>query len=721
MFYNRGPRFFHDCYDFKYIPSDILGYAYEHSIAYELNIDKKTKKFKLEKKKLYKNGVHYTPAYICSELSNTSVERAIKNLGKSAIDLVCFDIACGSGSFLTSLYDTIYKTQAKSSTSRLVEGSGLKVLSLKDRKFILESCIFGIDIDYSAVQITKLCLYLKFFENFPDADLDKKCSLIPNLEENIVFGDSLLDTSQNYIHPKTSLPIGSENGKVFKYLKTKSIDVIVGNPPYIKVQDLKKIDNMQVEHYKLVYSKTLSKGSIEFAIGFIERAMSLLNPKGVLGYIIPNKIFRNKQGENLRNFITDPKNSCNLYQFIDFNSCQLFDASIYTCLLYLEREKPLKKFKCCQIYDLKDPAATLSEIKKTNKIYPSKYFEVDYLNNSELSNQPWSLLVGPKRDLFKRLKANFKSLGEVAVDKKIFQGIPTGSDKIFLLKKVREKNDNIWLVYSEALEITIKYEQNEFGRSKLKSSIFEIESKYLKPVYRGSSDLKPFFKSTSNSYILYPYDDEGNLITDKEFLSSKAFAYLNTIENKKGIKNTKNVTLLQGLEEREDGKFKGKKFYQYSRPQNLELWSKSKIMIPYLVERFNAHLDEDGHMFVNVSTGGYCILAPENKIDRIHLLGILNSKVFDFMVKCFSGDFRGGWIECNKHYIGEAPVPLPSKKAISNKEIDKIQTCLNELYESSGAYYSEEQTSSNLKQLNIFYRNSEWLDLWSKSIYGLSD
>ncbi len=40
MFYDRGSEFYHDCYDFKYIPSEILGYAYEHSIAFKLMIEK---------------------------------------------------------------------------------------------------------------------------------------------------------------------------------------------------------------------------------------------------------------------------------------------------------------------------------------------------------------------------------------------------------------------------------------------------------------------------------------------------------------------------------------------------------------------------------------------------------------------------------------------------------------------------------------------------------
>lgn len=720
MFYNRGSKFFHDCYDFKYIPSDILGYAYEHSIAFQLISDSKTKKFKLEKKKLYKNGVHYTPSYISTELANTTIDRAVANLGKKPKDLICFDIACGSGSFLTSVYDTIYKLHLKTAKDLQVDMNGTKILSLHDRKMILENCIFGIDIDYFAVQISRLCLYLKFFENFPASDLDKKCQFIPNLNENVVFGDSLLDVSQNAKHPKNSLPLGDDNRKVFKFIKNKEIDVIVGNPPYIKIQDLKKVENIPVEHYKSIYSKTMSKGSIEFAIGFVERAMNLLQKNGVLGYIIPNKIFRNKQGEDLRELISNPSNECNLYQFTDFNSTQIFDASIYTCLLYLERKKLSSSFKCCQIYSMGDPSSTLSEVRKTKSLYPSKHFEVDNLKSSDLSKDPWNLLIGKKRDLFLRLNSKFKSLENIAVDNKIFQGIPTGSDKVYLMEKVGEKNSKVWLMKSEAFELIVNFEKKKHGSSK-KNSIFEIEKQYLKPVFNGSRDLKSFNINKSDSYVLYPYDEQGTLLKDKAFFGSKAYYFLNQKEIKFGFKDEKNKTVLYGLNERESGRFAGKYFYQYSYPKNMTLWNQPKIMIPYLVERFNAHLNTSGHVFINVSTGGYCILAPTDKRERIHLLGILNSKVFDFMVKCFSGDFRGGWIECNKHYIGAAPVPLVDDLEFPSDEAAQLESCLSSLYSTSDAYYSETQNESQLKELNAFYRNIEWLDTWAKKVFGLTE
>jgi hypothetical protein len=221
----------------------------------------------------------------------------------------------------------------------------------------------------------------------------------------------------------------------------------------------------------------------------------------------------------------------------------------------------------------------------------------------------------------------------------------------------------------------------------MSEKLFEIESEYLKPLYMGSSDLKHFFKSEVEYYLLYPYDNDGFLIKDKNFLNSLAYEYLNTNIHRKGLKDSKGNTLLLGLEEREKGAFAGKQFYQYSRPQNLDLWAKEKIMFPYLAEHFNAHLASD-HLFVNVSTGGYAVIPPKNELKRFTLLALLNSEVFNFLVKSFSGDFRGGWFECSNHYVSEVPVPNTVDDSYKS---DSIKEDLDYLYETE-----EELSKANI-------------------------
>jgi len=722
MFYDRGIKHYHDCYDFKYIPSDILGYAYEHSIAFKLKKNKLD--FVLDKKKFFKNGVHYTPAYICKNLTNKTLSRSLDRKPDKKLEaLTCIDLACGSGSFLTSLYDSLYRKKYIESKGNktLVSDGEKEVVSLVDRKSLIEKCIYGIDIDLFAVGVSKLSLYLKFFEGFPIGKGKLNKNEIPNIEDNIICADSLLDTTMKHRFPAKHKAINKSHKKIYNIIKNKKADVVVGNPPYIKVQDLNKIENFSVDLYQQFYEGSIGKGAVEIAIAFIERSMNILSETGDVGFIIPNKIFKNKQGTSIRNLITSHK-SINLSEFVDFNSAQIFDASIYTCLLHLTNN-PIENFKCTQVYRMVDGAFLLDEVERTQEKFPSNDYEVSNISLDELSKDPWNLLVGIKREMFINLASKFNSFKTIVPKEKIFQGIPTGSDKIFVVEVIKKKNSKNWEVTSEALQIKALKNINDKSKKKIKKletiPTVEIEPDYLMPIYRGSTDLKHFYKKEAEFYLIYPYDQFGKLIKDLKFKKSKTFKYLSLDEHRAGIKGPLGKTLLQGLDERENGKFSGGQFYQYSRPQNLDLWASEKIMFPYMVDRFNAHLDSK-HAFVNVSTGGYAIIAPKSREEKLFFLSIMNSDIFNFLVKCFSGDFRGGWFECSNQYVGAVPIPEFSNEY--EVDFDEIEETIDSLYRAGIAVNSTKSKGEELLSAKSeLYNNLDWLNDIVAELYELSD
>lgn len=720
MFYDRGEKYYHDCYDFKYIPSELLGYVYENSIAFRLVL--KGKKFKLEKKKIYKDGVHYTPAYIAKTLSKKAIQRT-KNIGKDSNkeNLICADIACGSGTFLTAIYDCLYADKfnhLSSNSSNLDIYDGREVLPLKERRKILEKSIFGIDIDPSAVDVSKLCLYLKYFECYPSNSPRKiEFKNIPNIEENVIFADSLIDTTMKIKFPKGCIPVGKQHKKIFELIKNKKFDVIVGNPPYIKIQDLLKIESFPTDVYKEKYNDTIGSGQIEFATAFVERSCKILSSYGNSGFILPNKIFKNKQGQGLRNFICK-KDTPSVSEFVDFNSVQIFDASIYTCLLHLTNSKDVKDVKSIQIYRMADGAYLLKEIDKYDAKYPSNDFEIGSVKVTGLSENPWNLIVGIKRLILEKISLKYDPLESIVESGKIFQGIPTGSDKIFILEKIKELDDSLWEITSESLDIIKKFENENSDKNIEDTPTTKIEKEYLRPIYQGSTDLKLFFKNDTKFYLLFPYDSNGKLLTDDKFLNSKAYNYLNNSYHKQGIEDSKGKELLKGLEKRENGKYAGSQFYQFSRPQNIELWAKEKIMFPYMVDHFNAHLSSE-NLFVNVSTGGYGIVSPSEELKKYSLLAIMNSEVFNFYVKSFSGDFRGGWFECSKQYVKNVPIPV---NEFSANELEELKSNLGSLYETGSRLYNKTLTSQQkIKTLTEFNAELDWLNSYVAEKYNLTE
>lgn len=77
-------------------------------------------------------------------------------------------------------------------------------------------------------------------------------------------------------------------------------DVIVGNPPYIRLEDVPD-DRMRV--YRSLWPTMTGRADIY--IGFFEAALRSLRPEGTLGFICADRWMRNQYGTALRKLITD--------------------------------------------------------------------------------------------------------------------------------------------------------------------------------------------------------------------------------------------------------------------------------------------------------------------------------------------------------------------------------------------------------------------------------
>jgi adenine-specific DNA-methyltransferase len=75
----------------------------------------------------------------------------------------------------------------------------------------------------------------------------------------------------------------------------KSADFILGNPPYIRIED---IDPDLLSSYRS--SCVTMGGRADIYVGFFEKALDLLNPEGRLGFICADRWMRNQYGRQLR-------------------------------------------------------------------------------------------------------------------------------------------------------------------------------------------------------------------------------------------------------------------------------------------------------------------------------------------------------------------------------------------------------------------------------------
>jgi adenine-specific DNA-methyltransferase len=191
-------------YNFAYIPIHILGSIYERFLGKIITDGARV----VEKPEVRKaGGVYYTPEYIVRYIVENTVGKAIEGKTPEEISQMTFaDIACGSGSFLIEVFETLLRYHAKfynANPAKAKKGDCVKRndglhLSLKKKQEILRNNVFGVDIDRQAVEVAQLSLYLKLLEDetigsAAEFQNEFHYTLLPPLTENIVCGNSLID------------------------------------------------------------------------------------------------------------------------------------------------------------------------------------------------------------------------------------------------------------------------------------------------------------------------------------------------------------------------------------------------------------------------------------------------------------------------------------------------------------------------------------------------
>ena len=391
-------------------------------------------------------------------------------------------------------------------------------------------------------------------------------------------------------------------------------DVVIGNPPYVRIQTLKRQDPKLVAFYKSHYASA-AKGNYDLYVVFIEAGLRLLKSNGHLAYICPHKFFNAKYGEALRGVISAGRH---LRHVVHFGEQQVFPgASIYTCLLFLAREGVAD----CRIVG----AYNLDAWKATRAGTEGKFAAMT------IGKGEWSFALGKGRAVFEKLQALTQTLESVTT--RIFQGIKTSADKIYIVEERRQTKSRI-VVFSPQTE-----------------QEHEVEPDLFRPLIKGG-DSRAFILTKTNRLILFPYaaSSKGKVSLIPAATLKKDFpltwAYL--------------ATNREYLEGREDGKFIGEGWYAYGRSQALAIMTQPKLFTPDLALSASFAFDEGGELFFTGGVaGGYGLLAQDNIAPKF-LLALLNSHAVDFFHHQIATQMRGGWYSYEARFIKRLPIAAAS-------------------------------------------------------------
>lgn len=122
-------------------------------------------------------------------------------------------------------------------------------LTLEEKRSILLNNIYGVDIDIQAVEVTQFSLLLKVLKDTLESEVEAyvrmhRTQALPKLDENIQWGNSLVDSSYFKSEESGADEVNEEQlTKINPFDWSDSFasidreggfDLIVGNPPYIR-------------------------------------------------------------------------------------------------------------------------------------------------------------------------------------------------------------------------------------------------------------------------------------------------------------------------------------------------------------------------------------------------------------------------------------------------------------------------------------------------------
>ena len=643
-------------YEFSVLPGSILGQVYEQFLGKVIRLTPGHQAKVEEKPEVRKaGGVYYTPEYVARYIVRDTVGELLNGKTPSEVSTIrVLDPACGSGSFLLTAYDYLldwhlewYGSNDPEKHARGKDPAIYRVISpdpesppswkltTSEKKRILLNNIYGVDIDAQAVEVTKLSLLLRVLEDENEQTINVQTSfaerILPDLVRNITCGNSLIgpefyETGQVSAFDEETLyrvNVFDWHKEFESVMRDGGFDAVIGNPPYIRIQHMKEWAPLEVEFYKTAY-RSAGTGNYDIYVVFVEKGLQLLREGGLLGYILPHKFFNARYGAPLREIIADGDH---LRKVVHFGDAQIFSgATTYTCLLFLSAE-PNDEFTFEKVTDLESWRlnAELGEGAEDAAIPESGLVPLADVGRSE-----WNFIVGPGKDLFRKLSEMPVTLD--AVCSRIFQGLKTGSDKVYIVNELNSIDDQTLI------------------RSPQDDQQYWIESELLHPLIKGG-DSKPYRLVRTDRLILFPYQKAEKLVRliEESILKNHyplAWKYLNSHRNI--------------LENRENGKMRGADWFAYSRNQALDLIPAPKIFTPDIAPEASYSVDEIGEVFfTGGAAGGYGIL-PNQNYSFEFLLGLLNSRTLDWFLKRISTAMRGGWYSYESRYISRLPIPVVS-------------------------------------------------------------
>lgn len=399
----------------------------------------------------------------------------------------------------------------------------------------------------------------------------------------------------------------------------KGFDLIIGNPPYIRQEELKELKPHLAKNYK-VY-----KGTSDIYTYFYELGFNVLKDNGVLSYITSNKYTRAGYGEALREFLLK---NVKFLEYTDLNGIKVFDsATVDTSILCFEKSKSKdNKFKYL---------ALSNEILKTCAYNIGLYKDFAEFSQNSLSKESFTF----SDENTSALKAKIERIGTPLKEwygLNIYRGILTG--------------------YNEAFIITTE-KRNEILANCKDEAEKERTAKLIRKMLRGR-DIKRYSYEWAGLWVIGTFPSLKIDIEQYPALKQYLSQFLPRIEQS-GEKGCRKKTSNKWFETQDNIAY-------------YEEFEKEKIVYPETTQGAYFVYDNKG---IFLEKTAFFIVCENLK----YLLGLLSSNLITYYYKNFSQGCKLGTkgYQYNKHALENLPIPKINSK--NQNIVDELINLVDEI------------------------------------------
>ncbi len=624
---------------FGVLGPDVLAGVYEQYLAERVAVDAdRTARLEPKPELTHAGGVVPTPDYIVDRLNREALAPFLSS-GVPAT-LTILDLSHGSGPFLLDAFRKLIAA---------AEQAGA-VVDLPGRAALATAHLFGVDIDATAVEVTRLSLLLAVLgDSVVDPTTTRQ--VLPDLSHNIVVGNSVVRGDFDDLLPGAARDVERRAAVAPTDLREQfgiryprhGFDAIVGNPPYVRIQTLTQFMPDQLAYFQHPEARYTAgeSNNLDLSLVFMERALELLAPSGRMAYVAPHRFTNRLSATGLRR-----KLGRRLERLVHFGVEQVFPGrTTYTALV------------------IAGPAtaepATIEMVTNLPAWRGGQSGRLVNLSRADLSSAPWPLPTPGQRAAFEQMEA--AAIGHLGDQDwvEVFVGVQTSADDIFLLTA------RPFSAGAETVEVIDKH-----GR------LWPIERDILRPAILDQRIAMFDGQPEANRWAIFPYTvaqlESSAVRTRARILSRQAMEAdyplaLRYLEAHRVELEARSVT-----------PDPGESFWAYGRSQSLAKLDEPKLIVRVLSLTPRYAEDTEGLLVTGGGDGGpYYLLRPRAgcpySIKTIQAL--LSHPVVDTFVTVNGRQYRGAYAVHRKQFLIGVPVPELSDddRAYIDERVDELQ------------------------------------------------